>query len=62
MEYKKSLQIDNTRCVGCRKCEMVCFAGAITIENQYGYINPLLCNNCKMCLNVCHTHAIRENA
>lgn len=55
------LQIDNDRCVGCRKCEMVCFAGAITIDNQRGYINQELCTNCKMCLTVCHKHAIREN-
>ncbi|WML34649.1 4Fe-4S binding protein [Clostridium sp. OS1-26] len=59
MENKNSLQIDNERCVGCRKCENSCSMGAITIINECGYINTKLCNNCGMCILVCHKYAIK---
>jgi Dissimilatory sulfite reductase (desulfoviridin), alpha and beta subunits len=59
MENKKFLQIDNERCVGCRKCENSCAMGAITIINESGYIDTSLCTNCGMCISVCHKHAIR---
>lgn len=59
MENKNFLQIDNERCVGCRKCENSCAMGAITIVNEAGYIDPSLCTDCKMCISVCHKHAIR---
>lgn len=59
MENKKSLQIDTERCVGCRKCENTCTMEAITIINEVGYIDISLCNNCGMCISVCHKHAIR---
>ncbi|MBV7274543.1 4Fe-4S dicluster domain-containing protein [Clostridium thailandense] len=59
MDNKKTLQIDNERCVGCRKCENSCAMGAITIVNEHGYININLCINCGSCISVCHKYAIR---
>ena len=60
MENKKSLQIDNERCVGCKKCQNICAMGAINIINESGYyIDTSLCNNCRMCISVCHKYAIR---
>lgn len=39
--------IPNNSCVGCDNCRPQCPTGAIKIENNEYWIDPLLCNNCE---------------
>ena len=45
-------------CIGCKKCEKGCEAGAISISNNLASIDPEKCTNCGKCLSECPTHAI----
>lgn len=45
-------------CLGCKKCERVCDANAITVENFVASINQELCTHCGKCVDVCSTHSI----
>jgi Na+-translocating ferredoxin:NAD+ oxidoreductase RNF subunit RnfB len=47
-------------CIGCSKCEKECAFGAITIENNLAYIDPVKCRLCRKCVVVCPTMAIHE--
>ncbi len=50
----------NTACIGCGKCVKECAFGAITLENNLAYIDPLKCTLCRKCVAVCPTSAIIE--
>lgn len=52
------LAIDGARCVGCRKCERVCGAGAVEIDERGGRIDRSLCIYCFRCGAECPTGAI----
>ena len=52
------LRIDGSKCVGCRKCERRCRAGAVSIEGRGGAIDPSLCVLCLDCVAECPTVAI----
>ncbi|MBH8555602.1 helix-turn-helix domain-containing protein [Nostocaceae cyanobacterium CENA357] len=39
--------IPNNSCVGCDNCRPQCPTGAIQLENDEYWIDPLLCNNCE---------------
>lgn len=39
--------IPNNSCVGCDNCRPQCPTGAIKLENDEYWIDPLLCNNCE---------------
>ena len=54
---KKSCDV---ACIGCSKCEDVCPKGAITMNNNLAYIDPIACSLCRKCVDVCPTHSIIE--
>ena len=45
-------------CIGCGKCEKEFPFGAITVEGNLSYIDPLKCRSCRKCEKVCPTGAI----
>ena len=47
-------------CIGCKKCEKNCEAGAVTVTNNLAHIDREKCTNCGKCAEVCPTHCIRE--
>ena len=47
-------------CIGCKKCEKACEAGAITVNDGYAYINTELCTACGACTQVCPRGIIRK--
>lgn len=40
-------------CIGCKMCEKVCEAGAITVENNIAHIDTAKCTNCGKCAEKC---------
>ncbi|MBD5233062.1 MAG: RnfABCDGE type electron transport complex subunit B [Bacteroidales bacterium] len=45
-------------CIGCSKCVKACPFGAVTVNDNLSYIDPLLCKACGKCVGVCPTGAI----
>lgn len=45
-------------CIGCSLCLKECNFGAITVENNLSYIDPVKCRLCRKCVSVCPTGAI----
>ena len=54
------LRIDGSKCVGCRKCERMCKAGAVSIagRGEGGNVDASLCVLCLGCVAECPTSAI----
>jgi len=53
---KYSTQVEQTKCIGCKKCVSVCPSKAINVgkENRVAVINPSLCHQCQeVCSQVC---------
>jgi len=46
------------RCTGCRECQKICPAGAISVASKTARINPALCIQCMCCHEVCRFNAI----
>lgn len=40
-------------CIGCKKCEKVCEAGAVTVVNFKACVDPEKCTGCMACVEVC---------
>ena len=40
-------------CIGCKMCQKVCEANAITVEDNIAHINPEKCTNCGACAEKC---------
>ncbi|HOK42346.1 MAG TPA: Fe-S cluster domain-containing protein [Thermoclostridium caenicola] len=47
-------------CIGCMKCQKVCPAGAITVENNLARIDHEKCENCGKCAEVCPQSTIHD--
>lgn len=47
-------------CIGCKKCEKACEAGAVTVVDGYAVIDPRLCTACGACTEVCPRGIIRR--
>ncbi len=54
------LQVDESRCVGCKQCIRELGCPAISLKGQKAYIEPDLCFGCTICAQVCKPGAIRE--
>lgn len=40
-------------CIGCKKCQKECPAGAITVEENVAHVDTEKCTNCGTCASVC---------
>ena len=56
----KRLQVDESRCVGCKQCIRELGCPAISLKGQKAYIEPDLCFGCTICAQVCKPGSIRE--
>ena len=45
-------------CIGCKKCEKSCEAGAVKVTDFCAYVDPSLCTNCGACVEACPQHCI----
>ncbi|MCL2009704.1 MAG: RnfABCDGE type electron transport complex subunit B [Synergistaceae bacterium] len=46
-------------CIGCKVCQKLCEAGAITIENSVAHIDYEKCTLCMVCVNKCPVKTIK---
>lgn len=56
----KRLQVDESRCVGCKQCIRELGCPTISLKGQKAYIEPDPCFGCTICAQVCKPGAIRE--
>lgn len=45
-------------CIGCKKCEKTCEAGAVKVTDFNAYVTPELCTGCGKCVEACPQHCI----
>lgn len=45
-------------CIGCKKCEKTCEAGAVKVKDFCAYVDPELCTNCGACVEACPQNCI----
>jgi Fe-S-cluster-containing hydrogenase component 2 len=57
-EVKYLSQIDETRCIGCRRCELVCPPAAITVIENIARVDKEKCLACTKCWHLCPEDAI----
>lgn len=50
----------DTGCIGCTRCVRACEYGAISMQGALAVIDYDKCVDCKACVEVCPTHAIRD--
>lgn len=50
---KQVMQACEVGCIGCKKCEKVCPAGAVTVEGNVAHIDTAKCTNCGSCAAAC---------
>lgn len=54
--------VDQQRCSGCRKCQMICRFRAITVIKGKVLTFPELCHGCGGCMVICPEQAITEGS
>lgn len=47
-------------CIGCKKCENICPADAIKVEDNFAHIDYTKCVHCNACIETCPRHAIKS--
>lgn len=57
---KVSTKVEQSKCVGCKKCEKVCPSIAIHVdqESKKAKIDRSICHQCQECSDICPTKAI----
>ena len=58
-QYRHSVELDPSKCVGCTSCLKHCPTEAIRIKDGRAEINPNRCVDCSECIRVC-THGARS--
>ncbi len=51
-------KIDESKCIGCGKCEQLCKFSSINLKNNVYSIDPLSCEGCGTCQYFCPANAI----
>ena len=46
-------KVCKSACIGCKKCEKVCEAGAVTVENFLACVDAEKCTGCMKCVEAC---------
>ena len=54
----KRMVVDQSKCTSCKLCVSL-GCPAVTFKNNKGGVDPLLCNGCALCAQVCPTGALR---
>ncbi len=52
-------KVDETLCIGCKKCIRELGCPAISFEGKKAFIEPSLCYGCSVCAQICPTNAIK---
>ena len=50
---KETIKMCKNGCIGCRKCERGCEAGAIKVVDNHAVIDHSLCTGCGKCVTLC---------
>lgn len=50
---KQVMQACSAGCIGCKKCQKECPAGAVTVEGNLAYVDTEKCTNCGTCASIC---------
>ena len=58
IQLQYSARVDGDKCTGCKLCEMICPAGAITMVEKKARVDDDRCIDCQRCIDRCD----RENA
>ena len=53
-----AMKVCASACIGCKKCEKSCEAGAVKVVDFVAAIDPKLCTGCGMCADNCPRHCI----
>lgn len=61
---KFSTKVDDSLCIGCKKCEAVCPSKAIKVDNDIkkASVDSSICHQCQACIEVCPVDAIKYRA
>jgi ferredoxin len=57
---EKNMQVNETLCVGCGQCVLVCEAEAISCQWGRTQIDDSLCVACGICMQYCPVDALAE--
>ena len=52
-------EVDQSLCMGCHRCEKVCYIQAIKVNNEnIAEVDELICKGCGVCITVCPANAL----